>query len=260
MQPTQHLAAGLGWAPASRAHAQGLPWAGCLGLGTRWRLGWAEAAGTKQHCVGWALRGGLGLALQPLRGQCPQRAPGPPRGAAREKGLCSQPALFLLARPGPCPSVSSPCAGVTLPSHTPGGVLGCTPWLGLWGQSPSPGGCAGLAGAGPQVWPPQLDLLWLCPPARPRVDGRFRARWLWVWAAERGRGSGLHGDPRAPLPPTPGQAGLGSLGGPGREEGSLNTRPRGLGDVAGPGDVGLPPGRVPWVVCSTGRPAGNVPL
>lgn len=82
--------------PAGRA---GLPWASCLGFWTRWRLGWAEAAGTKRGCVGWALRGRPGLVLQPLRASVPSRQLGaPPAELLKRKALVS-PAGSLPACP-----------------------------------------------------------------------------------------------------------------------------------------------------------------
>lgn len=49
-------------------------------------LGWGW--GQSPDCVGWALRGGPGLVLQPLKGQCSEPAAGSPptpAGVAQEK-------------------------------------------------------------------------------------------------------------------------------------------------------------------------------
>lgn len=83
--------------PFFQAGRAGLSWAGCLGLWTRWRLGWAEAAGTKRDCVGWALRACPGLVLQPLRGQCPQPAAGSPPAELLQRKALVPPAGFLPA-------------------------------------------------------------------------------------------------------------------------------------------------------------------
>lgn len=61
--------------------------ASSLELWTRWRLGWGRGRRDKAGIVpGWVLRGGPGLVLPPLRGQCSRAgqldAPRPPQDKA----------------------------------------------------------------------------------------------------------------------------------------------------------------------------------
>lgn len=216
--------------------------------------GWAgqRPRGQSRDCVGWALRGGLGLVPRPLRGQCsgagqlgaPAQQKEAPVGPAslRTRPLSSGGFfLFLCFRPsGPRAAVSSLCPGVIAPLaafqrslrscvRSAGRCPGSTPWgCSPLRAEPCPQVAAtssptqGLGAAPPGLL--QALLTGLAEGVTLGWQGR-EAQGTWAVAAHPGL-SRAPGSQRAGLSfPASGQ----------RWEGSVN--PRGLSDVAGAGDV-----------------------